>query len=304
MSFFYGILFIRGDDMKRFKYQNLKNQDYFEGWYFRFTTKEKNYAIIFALTKNKQDPHAFIQLFDDESKECKYLRFDVNEFSYNQEKDMVEIGRNHLSTKSVMIDDTDYQIDLTFTDSKPLVNFGRNNSAMGYLSNYPLECFQEVIYLDGRAVGFINGNEVVGKIYIEKTYGSKFPVKWVWIQSNHSERQSSFSFSVGKIPLLGIKAKGFLFLLQTKDSKYHFYTGNLSRLKIVNDEIIIKKGTYKLHIKPSGKNTIKLVGPAPKALMILDVFESLSSQANITLYKNKNLIFEDNYTNVGYENMW
>lgn len=290
--------------MNIFRYRNLKNKNYFEGWYFRFSTNAKNYAIIFAITKNIDDPHAFIQLFDDTSKSCKYVRFSVEEFRYDDKDNKVIIGSNHLSLNDVFIDEVGFQIQLSFLSKSTLFDLDKKKSAMGYLSNFPLECFQEVIYLNGTAKGLINRVPVNGKIYIEKTYGSKFPVQWIWLQSNHGVNGSSISFSVGKIPFIRIKVKGFLCVLHVENTIYHFYSGNLSKLHIQKDKIILKKGVYSLHILPTSSNTIKLVGPAKKAKMSLDVFESLSATSEIKLFKNKVLIFEDKYTNVGYENMW
>ena len=296
--------------MKTFQYQNQKNKNYFEGWYFRITDAKtnSNYAVIFAITKNVDDPHSFIQVFNNNSTECEYFRFDTSDFSYNYENNEVCIGENYLSTESIYLNTSTIKIDIAFNKQVSLENLSGSNSAMGYLSNYPLECFQEVIYLNGRGIGRINEYSkkdisINGNIYIEKTYGSKFPVKWVWIQSNHSD-SSSISFSVGKIPFFGIKTKGFLALLNTPEKLYRFYTGNLSTVNVLKDKIIVKRGAIKLILKPLLDNTIKLVGPSKKALMNLDVFESLTSTLSVELYKGKTLIFSDTYTNVGYENMW
>ena len=124
------------------------------------------------------------------------------------------------------------------------------------------------------------------------------------MQSNHSKRGSEISFSVGKIPFFGVLAKGFLCVLNTGNKLYHFYTGNLSRLDVRKDRLIVKKGKYKLIIIPEKSDTIKLVGPAKKAKMEIEVYESLTAKASVKLYEREKLIFEDEYTNVGYENMW
>lgn len=290
--------------MKLFAYQNKKAKDYFEGWYFRFTTNNTNYAVIFAITKNQKDPHAFIQLFKDSMKECEYLRFDTNEFQYDSELSRVSIGKNHLSTTDVKIDENSLKLELDFVDKKTLYDIASKKSAMGYLSNVPLQCFQEIIYLDGSAKGTLNGESIEGKIYIEKTYGSRFPVQWIWLQSNHSNKGSQISFSVGLIPLLGVLTKGFLCVLNTGDEFYHFYTGNRSRVDIKKDRLIIKKGKLTLIIIPSKSKTIKLAGPAKKAEMIVEVYETLNTKATVKLFKEETLLFEDTYTNVGYENMW
>ncbi|AIO18015.1 hypothetical protein KQ51_00111 [Candidatus Izimaplasma bacterium HR1] len=291
--------------MKTFEYQNKKSKDYFEGWYFRFTASEtnKNYAVIFAITKNLEDSHSFIQVFSDTSEVCDYLRFKVEKFSYDYIENRLHIGKSSLSTTSIHLDTPSLKMDLDFSNKLSLESQPGSNSAMGYLSKVPLECFQEVIYLNGKGKGTINKDNVEGTIYIEKTYGSKFPVQWVWLQSNHSKK-SSMTFSVGKIPFFGIKAKGFLAILKTPEKLYRFYTGNLSTVKVLKDKIIVRRGLLKLVLLPMQNETIKLVGPSQKALMNLDVFESLTSTLKLELYRGNKLIFKDSYTNVGYENMW
>ena len=52
--------------MNTFEYRNLKKKNYFEGWYQRVTDENNNinYSIIFAITKDENDSHSFIQIFD------------------------------------------------------------------------------------------------------------------------------------------------------------------------------------------------------------------------------------------------
>lgn len=287
--------------MKIFQYQNKKKTNYFEGWYFRFTTTEnENYAVIFALTKNKKDPHSFIQVFKNNDEEGIYLRYPVEDFSYNHETYEVTIQNHTLSPQKIILNYENLHFNITFQQMDTL----NEKSAMGFLSNVPLQCFQEVVYIDGTAKGFINEKQVYGKIYLEKTYGSKFPVKWIWIQSNHSINHSSISFSVGLIPMMFFMSKGFLAILKNKDKIYHFYTGNLSKIDIQEDKISISKGRYKLILIPKGKNFTKLLGPMKDSYMGLQVLESINSQLDVILYDRNEIIFEDSYTNVGYEHMW
>jgi len=292
--------------MKTFIYQNKRETNYFEGWYFRFTnvSNKINYAVIFAITKNEEDPHSFIQVFDENLEECRYYRFSTSDFSYDYNQNVVQIGDNHLSENDIQVN-TDYlKLNIKFEAPVSLETLSGSNSAMGYLSKAPLECFQEVIYLNGLGTGNVNNYEVNGKIYIEKTYGSKFPERWVWVQSNHSKNNSLLSFSVGKIPMFGLKLKGFLALYKTPHKLYRFYSGNLSSLSVNKNRIIVRRGFTKLEIMIEQSSCIKLVGPNKKALMNLDVFESLTAKGNVKLYRFGRLIFEDYFYNVGYEYMY
>lgn len=285
--------------MKTFMYQNLKNKDYFEGWYFRFTDSKTtvNYAVIFALTKSSSDPHSFIQVFNEHLDECFYTRFDVTAFK--EEDNKLYIEQNYISLDEININTPDFNLNMKFSQLVSL----NGKSAMGYLKNSPLDCYQEVIYLDGIATGSLNSNPVTGKMYIEKTYGNKFPVRWIWLQSNHSQKKSNISFSIGYIPVLFFKVKGYLAILKTSDGLFKFHSLAGSFLTIKKNTLMIRNWNKKLVITYQQDKTIKLVGPSKKAKMDLDVFESLTSTATVKLYINHKLVFEDKYSNVGLEVM-
>jgi len=282
--------------MKKFAYQNKKRKNYFEGWYFRFSTQETNYAIIFAVTKNQEDPHAFIQLFSDKMEECIYKRFKISQFSYQD--GIVNIGGNKLSLKGVSANIDNFNVNLKFTVKNPVTK-----SAMGYLSNAPLDCFQEVILMDGIAKGTMNNKKVTCVIYIEKTYGNKFPKRWIWLQSNHSRKNSKISFSVGYIPFLTFTVKGWLLVVNYNKERISFHSLAGASLQYIDNGFIVKSRRYKVIVHYEQNKTIKLVGPGIKAKMEIPVYESLTSKATIEIFKDKQLVYEDIYTNVGLENM-
>ena len=281
--------------MEKFGFQDKKKKNYFEGWYFRFTEKV-NYAVIFAVTKNEQDPHAFIQLFNETMNKCIYKRFDSSDFSYND--GVTKIGENHLSLDDIHVKIDGTEINLKFKDKTTL-----GKSAMGYLSNAPLDCFQEVIYLGGTAQGTINGVDTEGTIYIEKTYGNKFPKRWLWLQSNHSKNNSMISFSVGYIPFLAFTVPGWLLVLKYKNEVVHFHSLAGARLKLTENGFIVKSSKYKIIVDYDLSTTIQLVGPGLNAHMNISVYESLTATARIKVFKEGKFIFVDEYQNVGLEQM-
>lgn len=293
--------------MNTFGYKNKKAKDYFEGWYTRFTSNDSiNFAVIFAITKNKEKPHSFIQIFKENDKECTYLSFNNSEFKYDN--NTVFIGKNHLSTEHLYIEHEDIKIDVAINDQKTLYDFEGSNSAMGYLSKAPLECFQEVIHLESHTSGSVTYQNIEyvvdGKGYMEKTYGTNFPSNWVWIQSNNNIDNSIISFSVGKVPVLFFNFKGFFILLKIDKKLYRFSTYNFSRINVKTNQIIIKRGRYKIILKPESTHTTKLLGPKKKGDMSLDVFESITSLLNISFTKGSKTIYEGEFSNVGLELMY
>lgn len=293
--------------MKTFNYQNKRNKDYFEGWYQRFITKDNvNFAVIFAVTKHKDKPHSFIQVFKDNDKECLYLEFPVD--ALKQIDDSIFIGKNKLSQEHLFVEDENLLIDIKISPIHTLENEEGSDSAMGYLQHAPLECFQEVIHLKSSCTGKViiknKVYEIDGLGYMEKTYGTNFPSRWIWIQSNHNEDNNYISFSVGKVPVLFTSIKGFFILLKIQDKLYRLSTYNFARIKIKENLIIIKKGKLMIKLRPTQGTTTKLVGPKKKGDMSLDVFESISATLNIEVYKGKKQLYKGQFENVGMELMY
>lgn len=303
----------RGEGMNTFKYQDLKKKNYFEGWYQRITDENNNvnYAFIFGITKNESDPHAFIQVFDGIKNEMDYYRFEYSDFYYS--KDTVFIKENYLSLDSMYLKTDALEISVLFTNTKKLNNHYKNNSAMSFLSKLPLECFQEIVVMDALYKGELTvGNQLThisGKSYLEKTYGNKFPTKWIWIQGNHFNKDVSLSFSHAIVPIFKWKKKGFLTILNHNDKEYRFASYNLARMKILERsysqvEIVIRKRRYKLVIIAKLVKPTKLVGPSENGVMNLKVYESINSLATLTFTKGRKIIFDTMGRSIGFENMY
>lgn len=282
--------------MYTFKYKNKKDKNYFEGYYFRITNNDINIAVIFAITKNEEHPHSFIQIFKEGMDKCIYKEFNTEDFTFKD--NTIYIKDNYLSTNKAYINIDTFNIDVSFKST-----VSHSKSAMGFLEKAPLDCFQEVVFLDGIFEGTVCNQSHTGKIYIEKTYGNKFPIKWIWIQSNHSNHNSQLSFSVGYIPFIKKSFKGYLLLLKTPNKTYHFRSLDCSSLKIKDNTLILKKWNTKVRIEFEVGQTIELVGPTIKAKMDIPVYESLTGTASIKVFHKHKLVFEDSYTKVGLEHM-
>ena len=128
-----------------------------------------------------------IQVIDGVKHESKYYQFENSDFYYS--KETVFIKDNFLSLKSLYLKTKDFEISVLSSEIVKLKKHFRSNSVMSFLSRFPLECYQEIVILDGVFNGEITVDNkllhITGKTYLEKTYGTKFPKKWLWIQGNH-----------------------------------------------------------------------------------------------------------------------
>ena len=300
--------------MSVFNYENKQDSNYFEGWYLRLTdvNNNLNYAIIFALTKYKEDPHAFIQVLDNTKNKTYYYRFKDDEFKSSNNE--IRINDNTISPNYLKLFTDDFDLEVTI-DNHTFLQAKKNKkaSAMGFLKNFPLPCFQDVIFLDAIFIGeaVIDGKiqQINGKAYMEKTYGNKFPEKWIWVQSNHSLKKASFTLALGIIPVLFLKIKGFFCILNYDGIEYKFAIYNRARIKVtkisINSiSITIKKGKYRINLIVDSVNPLELLGPALNGEMNLKVLESVASKMTLKFYKGNHLILDDQTGFVGFENMF
>ena len=290
--------------INRFKHQGKKARDYFEGWYVRLynNTGDLNLACIFAYTKYHNDPHAFIQVYNGHLGKNTYYRFDINDFEYKD--DAVRIQNNLLAVDHLIVATEDTNIDVALTRLAPL----DVKSAMGYLSKLPLECYQEVIFMDGVAEGVINGAPFTGKTYMEKTYGKRFPKKWFWLQANSFDQAMNFTLAGGHVPTLFFKPFGFFAIIQFDQKEWVFGTYNRAKCRVRKTEnyqfFTLTKGQRKVVIQAKVNKPVCLVGPTDKGLMNLDVFEDLYAAFKIEVFENKELIFETHSNLGGFEWMF
>ncbi len=290
--------------MNRFSFKNVYHKNYFEGWYTRLINHAGtiNLAIIFAMTTNETDPHAFIQIFDGNNHTNRYLRFPLEAFTYDRH--VVNIEDNRLSIDRLVLNDELYKLDVTFNLEHSL----KGKSAMGFLGWLRLECFQEVITLEDAFTGHINEQAVDGTVYMEKTFGRKFPEQWFWLQSNRFAGDTQVSLAGGRIPTFKKKPFGFFCLLKHDNKTYRFATYNGAKLKmnVIENTITftIRSLLYRMEIKVAPHKTTMLKGPGDKAEMILDVAETLKANVTLDVYRGKQNIIHDKGEFAGLEWMY
>ena len=294
-----------------------KKKAFFEGWYYKIVDKTEKYAfaIIPGIAMDKEgNKQSFIQVLDGKNITAEYFKFDALDFRPNASKFKIKILENSFSSKRLKLD---------LPKLKGLLHFDeqflwpKNLTApgiMGWYSFVPfMECYHQVVSMDFNITGKLNINKqeidfTGGRGYIEKDWGRSFPSSWIWMQSNHfSKLQTSFKFSVAKIPFLTGAFVGFIcaFLIDGKLLKFATYTG--ARLKKLqfddkNINILLEDKKYLLTIKADRAEGAELASPV---LGFMDgrVKESMNALIHISLLEKatNTIIFKDPGRNGGLE---
>jgi len=301
-----------------------KKPPYFEGWYYKLVDPLERHrlAVIPGVFKGT-DPgksHAFVQVLDGISGETTYHEYPVGAFRAARKGLDIEIGPNRftLTDISLAIESPDRSVQglVSFTGVSPWPSTVIAPGIMGVFSWLPfLQTYHGVVSLDHgiRGVLTVDGDEIDfdgGRGYIEKDWGRSFPEAWIWMQTNHFDRDgTSFTASIATIPMPGFSFRGFIVGLWHERKLYRFatYTGaRINELTIGDDQVhtLIQDRAYRLEVTARRAKGGILRGPTG-----LDmggrVPESLRATVRVRLYAVTGdelcLIFEGTGRNAGLE---
>ncbi len=229
---------------------------YFEGWYFKLLDSGglQVWSVIPGVSYSN-DPHSFIQVIHANSGQTFYQRYPVESFRYSRKEFHIEVGPNVFSLNRIELD---LQMDELKMSGKLIpenpVPFPFKVTApgiMGWYSYVPMmECYHGVVSMHHNLTGSlkINGSMIDftgGRGYIEKDWGRSMPSDWIWIQSNHFDRddRASFMISLARIPWLKGFFPGFLSFLYFGGKVHRFATYNRSRveqLRVGPEEVCLR----------------------------------------------------------------
>ena len=247
---------------------NNKRKNYFEGWYFKLVNSETTaaFAIIpgISIGKDRNSSYSFIQLINGKTGDSEFIRFRMDEFRFSRKNFSISIGDNHFSRTGIKMEVKHTGIDISgsisFQDPISYPVRLLSPGVMGWYRFVPtMECYHGIISMHHSLHGTLGiaGESIDftgGKGYIEKDWGKSMPLAWIWMQSNHFEREDlSVSFSIANIPWKKTAFTGFLIILSSKDKFYRFttYTGaRIKKILVENDRIQLEVYTkqYQLTI--------------------------------------------------------
>ena len=291
-----------------------KYKNYFEGWYFKNTNKEKGISFIPGINIENNIPKVFIQVITNNT--SYFIDYDIKDFKFSYEPFEIKIGKNFFSKERIHIDieDKDLKIfgDVKYSNIKNIRTNFMNPNIMGPFSFIPfMECNHAILCMQNNANGVININDYkinfandIG--YIEKDWGTSFPKSYLWCQGNNFKKtNASFMISIADIPFKMFNFRGTICVLLIDNKEYKFTTYNNTKiLKYeVSDNslnISLKKGEFHLRVESKLNKGQKLTAPV-KGKMSKDIYESITSFVTVTLMRKNNIIFSDTSSNCGLE---
>lgn len=308
------IYLIKNPDVFQGEKNLSENKEYFEGWYFKNTNKEKGISFIPGINIQENGKKAFVQIITND--ESYFINYDIDDFEYMQNPFKIRIGENTFSKDGIHIniktENIDIKGDLKYSNLKNINTNFINPNIMGPFSYIPfMECNHAILSMKNNANGSININDDEIKFendmaYIEKDWGCSFPKTYIWCQGNNFQKtNASFMLSIADVPFKMFKFRGVICALIIEDKEYKFTTYNNAKLVEcdVNDSslnITLKKCDFILNLKSVYDKGHKLSAPV-KGKMDKDIFESITSQITVTLKNGNNVIFSDTSKNCGLE---
>jgi hypothetical protein len=300
-----------------FQGKNRKKR-YFEGWYFKITDSraERSYAVIPGISIGAWDTHAFIQIIDSDNK-VSYFHYDIDDFSYNENKFEIMIGDNYFSKSRIRLNiigrDICLQGDLYFCNIMEFPKSIIHPGVMGPFLYLPLmECYHDIISIQNQIIGHLkiskkNVDFTGGIGYIEKNWGRSMPKSWIWFQSNHFQPDDvSLFFSIGKVPFMGSAFQGFLSLFRYKDRIFMFttYSGAWIRKLYCNKNhlrIIIRDCRFRLELSITYADGGAIMAPV-NGQMSRSIIESNNAVVRVRFSeRNGNILYQGIGTNGGLE---
>lgn len=292
-----------------------RQRRFFEGWYFKIVDPSERFAfaVIPGISLEASgESHAFIQLLDGKRCTAEYIRFPKDQFRPSAARFELDLGGNHFTADGLRLDLPRLRGELRFRNRFPWPRMLGAPGIMGWYSFVPfMECYHGIVSVNHQLEGALEiDGEVVnfngGKGYAEKDWGRSFPSSWIWMQSNHFDRegQVSLTASVARIPWIGSHFIGYIvgFMLDGRLFRFATYTGAEMRASLTGEKV-------QLSFRDRRRRLEIVAGPGPggellspiSGAMTGKVNESMQGQVAVSFYEGETLVFSGTGRNAGLE---
>lgn len=262
-------------------------KDYFKGWYFKCSSKNKTIAFIPAFHSRNNNETASLQIITDENSYNLSFPF----LEYSEKPLYIRIGNNVFSENGIIIniksDKLTVKGNLQFGKFSPI-----GYDIMGPFKYIPfMQCRHSVYSMRHQVSGnltvnnqYINFQSGIG--YMEGDCGTSFPSRYIWTQCFFSS--GSLMLSAADIPILGLNFTGIIGVIYLNGKEYRIATYLGAKIcEIDGSSITVVQGSYKLNAKLIKNNAHSLAAP-DNGKMNRIIHESASCKAYYKFsYKNK-----------------
>lgn len=291
---------------------------FFEGWYFKLVIKAAHctIALIPGLVKNKQDPHAFIQITLSPLQLTRYIRFEYHECVIQNDPFSVTLRDNVFSLHHVRFQYHDNELELNLdcetAHITPILTSWFAPTIMGPFYYVPrMQCNHGVISMNHELSGVVTLNGKTysfenEKGYIEKDWGSSFPRKYIWSQANNFINTSASVFlSIATIPMVFFTFEGLIANITVDNKEYRFATYTCARFNIVKIDaftriITLTQGKLCATLTIHSSHSVALVSPV-KGMMLNMIKEGLQGRIHLVLVDGNQVIFDGTSDHAGVE---
>lgn len=292
-----------------------RNDNFFEGWYFKIVTPDINevFAFIPGIMKSGKPElsESFIQVLRGCESKLDYIKYAPSDFLAEEDRFSIKVGESTFSLEGMNLklkgEGFSIRGSLVFKNIVRWPDSLLNPGSMGFYNYLTfMQCYSQVCALTCDAEGFleINGEHKDfsgGKVYIEKNWGRDFPYAYIWVQCNSFLRENaSLTCSIAHIPFLFTSFTGFLIGMYWNGEFYKFTTINRSSLTLdkssSNLQVEARNSLYTLLVSASTKPDEFMLLYAPREDRMIPIAEeTLLGNIKVTLRENKSkrLLFED-----------
>lgn len=289
-----------------------KRKSYFEGWYLKHQKEDEAISFIPSFHIDKMGRRTVsIQVITKEG--SYHFPFAVSQFSASRRHFCVKIENNVFSEKGISVnlkkDDFSVSGTLHYSPFQTL-----DTDIMGPFRYVPfMQCRHGVLSMTHALRGIlkINGKKYDfsgGTGYVEKDFGTSFPISYVWTQCSdwNGNQDSSLMISTAHIPFGPVSFKGCICAVWYQGKEYRLATYCGARIvKGTKDSVEIRQGRYCLTAEkkkiPNQKEEGKELLAPKSGSMERVIKENIACRVHYCLRKGKKVIFDFTSENASYE---
>ena len=287
-----------GEFMKKYYHGTQQHGPYFEGWYFKFQTKDgKSIALIPALHMDETNQKsASLQIISN--KKTWWLEFPETAFHASQDVFEIRIGQTIFTEREVLLHieqpGISLQGKLQFGIFTPLPS-----DIMGPFRFIPrMECSHSVISMAHTLDGTLTLNDEKmdfsgGMGYIEGDRGRSFPNAYLWTQCMWQDVQyHSIMLSIATIPIGKWNFHGCIGVIFHEGKQYRLATYRGARITQWSwNGAEICQGNYRLTVKVLQEQAHPLRAPV-QGNMQRTIHESLCAKVRYRFWIKNRLVLE------------